>query len=143
MRYFYLAALALLTAPLAAAADLKVIQLEQDVRSLERQVQVLSRQLDELRLTTTRAGERPTRSTPRQPVASSDAWLSVANWDRLRNGMNELEVISALGPPTSMRTENDRRVLLYAMEIGASGFLSGSVSLEDRLVVEVQKPILK
>jgi hypothetical protein len=48
-----------------------------------------------------------------------------------------------LGPPTSMREENGVRVLLYAVEIGSSGFLGGSVSLRDRKVVDVQKPVLK
>ena len=57
--------------------------------------------------------------------------------------MDELSVIGALGPPTSMREENGARVLLYAMEIGSSGFLGGSVSLRDRKVVEIQKPALK
>lgn len=149
MRFSRLAATALLIVPhlagLAAADDFKIIKLEQDVRALERQVQVLSRQIDELRLAATRAGDKPSstaRSAP-VPAVSFDTWLSVSNWDRLRNGMTELEVIDALGAPTSMRVEGDTRILLYAMEIGASGFLSGSVSLQDRQVVEVQKPVLK
>ena len=56
--------------------------------------------------------------------------------------MSELEVIDLLGAPTSMRAEGDARVLLYAMEIGSSGFLRGSVTLRDRAVVEVQQPTL-
>ena len=35
------------------------------------------------------------------------------------------------------------RLLLYAMEIGSSGFLDGSVTLRDRMVVDVQKPVLR
>ena len=57
--------------------------------------------------------------------------------------MSELEVIGALGPPTSMREEGGTRVLLYAMEIGASGFLGGSVKLRERAVVEVAQPTLQ
>jgi hypothetical protein len=57
--------------------------------------------------------------------------------------MSELEVISLLGPPTSMRTTDGQRVLLYAMEIGASGFLSGRVNMRDRVVLEVQSPVLR
>ena len=45
--------------------------------------------------------------------------------------MSELEVIGLLGPPTSMREEGDARVLLYALEIGASGFLGGSITLRE------------
>ena len=57
--------------------------------------------------------------------------------------MSELEVIGVLGPPTSMRQEGDARVLLYAMEIGSSGFLGGSVEFRDRKVSETFKPALK
>ena len=57
--------------------------------------------------------------------------------------MSELEVIGVLGQPTSMRQDGDTRVLLYAMEIGSSGFLGGSVELKDRAVTAVNKPVLK
>ena len=57
--------------------------------------------------------------------------------------MSELDVISTLGPPTTIREESGSRVLRYAMEIGSSGFLGGSVTLRDRVVVEVRKPALQ
>lgn len=127
-----------------AVDDFRVIKLEQDVRNLERDVRELSRQVDELSAQLSRAGDRgPSRRTsaPSQPASSS--WLVAANWDRIRAGMNELEVIDILGPPSSMRIEDGDRVLLYAMEIGTDGFLSGSVTLRERKVVEVAKPVLK
>lgn len=57
--------------------------------------------------------------------------------------MSELEVIGTLGPPTSMRDEGGARVLLYAMEIGSTGYLGGSVTLRDRAVSEVRQPVLQ
>jgi hypothetical protein len=57
--------------------------------------------------------------------------------------MSELEVIGILGPPTSLRQEGDARVLLYAMEIGVTNFLGGSVEFRDQAVSEVHKPTLK
>jgi hypothetical protein len=130
------------TPVLAAADDLKVAQLEQDVRDLKRQVLALSRQLDEIR---NRPGSPPPRvaQTPHAAPANHDAWVDAAKWQRLRVGMSELEVLGLLGPPTSMRDENGARLLLYAMEIGASGYLSGSVSLRERIVSGIQKPELK
>lgn len=126
-----------------AADDFKVIKLEQDVRNLERQVQTLARQLDDLKSQLSRSGDRPVVMTSPSPGSAGGAWLDASKWQRLKPGMSELEVITLLGPPSSMREENGARVLLYAMEIGSSGFLSGSVSLRDRAVVEVQKPVLK
>jgi cell division septum initiation protein DivIVA len=145
--------LALLAAPLLATNALaqddvtyRLMKLEQDVRNLERQVQTLTRQLDELRQQSARAGERgapDTRPAAAPAAASSTAWLEAARWDRLRKGMSEMEVIGILGPPSSMRQEGDARVLLYAMEIGAANFLSGSVEFRDQAVSEVHKPALR
>jgi hypothetical protein len=136
-------ALCLLTTG-AAADDFKVIKLEQDMRNLERQVQGLTREVADLRARLARSREQRTLSRAAgQPAPSSFDWLSAENWDRVRPGVSELEVISILGPPTSMRPAEGGRVLLYAMEIGANGFLSGSVTLKDQEVAAVEKPTLK
>jgi hypothetical protein len=130
--------------PQAAEDPFRVIKLEQDMRNLERQVQTLQRQLDEIRAQLGRSGDRAARPAIQGPATpGSQAWLNAASWDRVRNGMSELEVISLLGPPTTMRQEDQTRVLLYAMEIGSTGFLSGSVSLQNRAVTEVSRPVLK
>lgn len=147
MRPALLFAVALLAiAGLAAADDFKVIKLEQDVRNLEREVQTLNRQIEELRNQIEHSGDRASLRVPNPPPVASPplpSWLDVSNWNRVRPGMEELTVIETLGAPTSMREEKGARVLLYAMEIGSSGFLGGSVTLRDRKVVEVQKPVLK
>ena len=130
----------------AYADDFKVIKLEQDVRNLERQVQDLSRELDEVRRNARTTGARSTaKDAAREGVHhTSNDWLSADNWKRVRPGMSELEVIDLLGPPTSLRGDaNSGRTLLYAMEIGSSGFLSGSVRLNERKVVDVEIPTLK
>jgi hypothetical protein len=143
-----LMALLLIAAAHGAAAqdDYKVIKLEQDMRNLERQVQELSRQLGDAQRQIAQLGGRPVTRTDRSAPAAVDSstpWLDVENWDRLRQGMTELQVIELLGPPTSMRAEGDARTLFYAMEIGSNGFLSGTVRLEGRKVANVQKPTLR
>jgi hypothetical protein len=148
MRYPFFALLGVLLSLGAVAADddtYRLMKVEQDVRNLEREVQTLTRQLDELRQQQSRAGERGSspRSSSAPAVASSTAWLEASRWDRLRTGMSELEVIGLLGAPTSMRQEGDTRVLLYALEVGSSGFLGGSIELKDRAVTAINKPVLK
>jgi hypothetical protein len=143
MRYLILAPLLALISAFARADDFKIIKLEQDVRNLERQVGTLSRQIDELRVRLSRSGERPVSAPSSAAEPPSSAWLVASNWDRIRTGMGELEVIEALGPPASIRVEDDGRVLLYALEIGPNGFLSGSVTLKETQVVEVERPTLK
>jgi hypothetical protein len=148
MRYPLLALLLLLGQSVLAADDVtyRLMKVEQDVRNLERQVQTLTRQVDELKQQLSRAGDRSSpaeRSSSTSAATSSTAWLEAARWDRVRTGMSELEVIGVLGPPTSMRQEGDARVLLYAMEIGSTGFLGGSVEFRDRAVTAVNEPVLK
>ena len=126
-----------------AADDPRVTRLEQDVRALQRDLQALTRQIQQLQLQTSRPGIDGRSPPPPAPIVTGPTWLDAGNWRRLRTGMSELEVIGALGPPTSIREENGTRELLYAMEIGTSAFLAGSVLMRDRAVIEVRIPTLK
>ena len=129
----------------AAADDLKVSQLEQDVRNLQRQVQAQAQLLEELRMRLVSRPEQALPPAPMQPAAAAAGthWVDASRWQQLRTNMSELAVIRLLGPPTAMRSLDGARLLLYAMEIGTSGFLSGSVTLRDRVVVAIEKPVLK
>ena len=128
--------------PLTAAADdLRVNQLEQEVRRLERQVMALSRRLDEIQRPSFAPG-RPAAPPPAAQAPGSE-WIDAAKWRRVKPGMSEIDVIGLLGPPTSMRDENGERALLYALEVGTGGFLGGSVTLRDRVVTRVQTPVLR
>jgi hypothetical protein len=129
--------------PAIAQDDFKLIKVEQDVRNLERQVGDLNRQVDELRRELGDRRTSSTRSGRSAAQAPSTQWINGAAWERVRAGMDELQVIDVLGPPTSMRVEGDARTLLYALEIGSSGFLSGSVTLKEKKVSQVEKPALK
>ena len=136
----------LLAAPLTAVAadDFKVSQLEQDVRELQRQLQAQARQIAALQSQLTRPGEPLRLPAPgaAEPVTDT-SWIDAAKWQRVSAGMKELEVVTLLGPPTTMRVNAGTRVLLYATEVGSSGFLGGSVTLRDGVVVEVKKPVLQ
>jgi hypothetical protein len=147
MARVFLALLLLTPLGASAAEDARFSYLEQEIRNLQRQVQVLTRQLDEIRNRPGRSEiARPGAVLPKGGTAPADdlpRWVDASLWRNLRPGMNELEVIGALGPPTSMREDGGDRVLFYAMEIGASGFLGGSVKLHERTVVEVAQPALQ
>jgi outer membrane murein-binding lipoprotein Lpp len=128
-----------------AADDFKVSQLEQDVRDLQRQVQALASQIEAQRSApAASAGVEASGRVRNLPgAAATPTWVDAAKWLRIQPGMGELEVLGILGPPTSMRPQQGDRVLFYALEIGASGFLVGSVTLRDRSVASVQRPTLQ
>jgi hypothetical protein len=135
---------ALLLLPMAAGAadDTRISFLEQEVRNLQRQVQALSMQMNDLQRRPDRLSAPHAAASTAAPP-SSDAWIDADKWKRVHRGMSELEVIELLGPPTSMRAEQGARVLLYALEVGSSGFLGGSVRIRDRVVDEVKTPTLQ
>ena len=146
MRGIYGGLLLALCLPCTAADNFKVIEMEQDVIELERRVEELSRQVAQLQQRNAAAATRPEASVGcPAAMADSPAWLSAANWGRVRPGMSEFEVIDILGPPSSVRgaPESESRALMYALEIGSSAFLSGRVDLKDRRVIEVQVPALR
>jgi outer membrane murein-binding lipoprotein Lpp len=142
MRKLPLLMLTMLSVP-AGAQDARVSFLEQEVRNLNRQVQVLTQQVEALRSQGARIPAAAAVPQVRTPSPDLPSWVSAAKWRQLHTGMSELEVVGTLGPPTSMRDEEGARVLLYAMEVGASGFLGGSVTLRERAVVEVRQPVLQ
>jgi hypothetical protein len=80
-----------------------------------------------------------------QRYEESTVWLASANWDRVKRGMKELDVIAVLGRPTSARTDADGkiRVLLYALELGPDSALAGNVRLDDSGVIEINKPTIR
>jgi hypothetical protein len=128
---------------LFAADDLKVAQLEQEVRYLQRELSRLSQEVETLRAQLSRMGVPAAQTPATRPQSTNSLWLDISRWQRVIPGMSELQVIELLGSPTSMRGEIAERELLYAMEIGGAGFLGGGVTLRNRIVVSVKIPVLQ
>ena len=146
--------LSVLAAARAHSQDAATVLLQQDVLELKRVNQQLERRIETLErelasqggAAAGAAGARaaPTGGNPLPGSPANLSWMNNADWDRLKTGTPELEVIRILGVPNSLRNAADgRQVLYYALEIGTGSFLSGSVTLADHRVVEVQKPTLK
>lgn len=136
-------------APAWSQDELRVRQLENEVSRLQRELDAQSRRIDELERNTRSAGANLTPAPPgaarRSSAESSPAWLVSTNWDRIRPGMKELDVIALLGRPTSVRTDPDGKThsLLYALELGPTAVLAGSVRLNASGVSEITKPTLR
>lgn len=136
---------------MATGQDFRTARLEQDVQQLQREVLTLSQLVSQLRARVEGPGTAPpspsltpgTAPAAAAPLTPVPRWVDASRWQRVCAGMAELEVLGELGPPSSMRMEGGERVLLYALEIGRSGFLAGSVRLRDRAVTAVETPTLK
>ena len=138
-----------LATPLAIAApidEFRLSDIEQKIRDLETLTREHTRQLSELQ--SPRSGGRNT-AAPTSGTTTNDSrdlrWVNVASWNRIKPGMSELQVVELLGAPTQMRIADDgqSRQLLYALEIGRSGYLGGRITFSKGMVTAVELPMLK
>lgn len=126
--------------------EFRVSDLEQKIRNLETASREQARQIAELQQQV--HGNRPTTTAKGGAIGTThiteQRWLSLANWQKIKPGMSELQVVELLGAPTQLRVSDDRssRTLHYAMEIGTSGFLSGKVILVAGHVTVIEIPSL-
>ena len=141
---------ALCALPAWSQDDLRVRQLENEVSRLQRELDAQSRRIDDLERNNTRGpGVVSAPAAPdaiRRSTESSPAWLVSANWDRIRTGMRELEVIALLGRPTTVRAdpEGKTRALMYALELGSNAVLAGNIRVnESGGVSQINKPSLR
>lgn len=130
--------------PVASAEDIRVEQLRQDVAELNRVVREQARKIETLEREIARLKSAATCGRPRSGTDESGesglAWVSSAPWKKLRAGMAESEVIALLGPPTAVRGDGQAsKTLLYTLELEGTGFLSGSVMLENARVREISE----
>src|SRR5262245_7792280 len=137
---------AMLAAPAFAQDDLRVRQLENEVMRLQREIDAQNQRIERLESSARVSGSMPPPVTTSPRAAdSSPAWLVGTNWDKLRTGMKELDVIALLGRPTSVRTDDSARThtMFYALELGPSQFLTGNVRFGDAGVAEINRPTLR
>jgi hypothetical protein len=126
--------------------EFRISGIEQQIRDLQSAVREQARQIAELQQRNMGSNNVPNVSPTTNTVTSGgeQRWLSAANWQKLAPGMSELKVIELLGAPTQIRNDTDgSRQLLYAMEIGRSGFLSGKVITQNGVVRNIELPSLR
>jgi hypothetical protein len=134
--------------PTAGADEVRIEQLRQDVRELNRVVREQARQIERLEREIERLKAASTAGRPRSAqTAAADLevpWLASGRWKKVVEGMSEAEVVALLGPPTAVRGEPPAsKTLLYTLELEGTGFLSGSVRLENGRVQEISEPQLR
>ena len=135
--------------PARAQDELRVRQLENEVSRLQRELDAQSRRIDDLERNSRGAAASSLSPAPpdavRRDAESSPAWLLTTNWDRIKPGMKDVDVIALLGRPTTVRPDPDGKghSLMYALELGPNAVLAGNVRLDESGVAQVTKPTLR
>lgn len=73
--------------------------------------------------------------------AETPAWYRPANWNLIKTGMSEAQVVAILGTPTSVDSSIDKRTLLYTPDMKSTSPLKGSVTLIDDRVSAMTPPV--
>jgi hypothetical protein len=79
-------------------------------------------------------------SLPSRIPSEIPPWHRASNWTLIKAGMSEAQVVEILGPPTSVDTSIDTRILLYAPDSNSTSTLKGSVTLTDDRVTAMVPP---
>lgn len=77
---------------------------------------------------------------PKPIPAPTPAWTSASNWNLIKAGMSEAQVVDLLGPATRVQSVTDSRTLFYEPDPRSSSTLSGSVTLKDDRVIAMSPP---
>jgi hypothetical protein len=107
--------------------DLKQSVAEQDKRiaELEKAVKILQAALIPV---------------PKPIPANTPPWRSPSSWNQIKTGMPEAQVVEILGPPTSVQSVTDSRILFYQPDAHSTSSLSGTVTLMDDRVIAMSPP---
>lgn len=148
LQYIIALILVVTVAPVFAQPSERVRQLEQEINFLKntvadqgRRIELLERQLLG-KPSATGSSSSPAAAQFRTPSSVAFPWHDKNAWDRVKHGMSEAQVVSILGPPTSVNVMGSYRTLLYRGDVPGSGSVSGNVMLtgEDR-VLYVNTPV--
>ena len=112
----------------------RIRQLEDDVKLLKQSIVKQGNRIDTLERSLSNYNKNlPTVSD------TSDGWHNLINWQSIKHGMSERQVISILGQSTSFIDVLTMRTIYYRGKINGS-FVSGNIVLDDDRVVAVSIP---
>jgi hypothetical protein len=116
----------------------RIAELEKTIINYESRIAALEVELAQLKVIL--GIQSSTKESPRAILNASIGWKESSNWEKIKNGMSEKQVIAILGKPTSI-SDGVFRILYYQGEVPGSGYVSGNVKLTDDRVYLLEKPV--
>ena len=113
----------------------RIRQLEDDVKLLKQSIVKQGNRIDTLERSLSNYNKNlPTESD------TSDGWHNLTNWQSIKHGMSERQVISILGQSTSSIGLLPIRTIYYRGKVNGS-FVTGNIVLDDGRVMAVSIPM--
>ncbi len=115
---------------LAQARDPRVDKLTTETAELKRTVADQDRRIADLERMV-KMLQSTVAPLPAPIPSPTPAWTQASNWNRIKPGMSQAQVVEILGPPTREQSAIDMRTLYYEAGPHSTLTLTGSVSLTD------------
>jgi len=113
----------------------RIRQLEDDVKLLKQSIVKQGNRIDTLERSLSNYNKNlPTESD------TSDGWHNLINWQSIKHGMSERQVISILGQSTSSIGLLPIRTIYYRGKVNGS-FVTGNIVFDDGRVMAVSIPM--
>ena len=113
---------------MAQTRDPRVDELTKETAALKRTIADQGARIAELEKAV-KALQTAAPPLPSRIPAEIPPWHRASNWALIKAGMSEAQVVEILGPPTSVDTSIDTRILVYAPDARSTSTLKGSVTL--------------
>ena len=119
----------------------RIRQLEDDVKILKQSIVKQGNRINTLerQLSTTISPSNYNNKLPTEGDTSG-GWHNLTNWQRIKHGMSERQVISILGQSTSFTSLLPNRTIYYRGKVNGS-FVTGNIDFEDDRVMRVHIPL--
>jgi hypothetical protein len=125
----------------AQTRDPRVDELTKEMAQLKQRITDQEARIAELERAVKSLQSAAPPSMPAPIPSPTPPWHRPASWNQIKTGMSEAEVVSILGPPTSVDSSIDQRTLLYAPDSKSTSTLKGSVTLIDDRVSAMTPPV--
>lgn len=118
----------------------RIRQLEDDVKILKQSIVKQGNRIDilERQLSTTISPFNYNKNLPTEGDTSG-GWHNLTNWQRIKHGMSERQVISILGQSTSFTGLLPNRTIYYRGKVNGS-FVTGNIDFDDDRVMRIHIP---
>jgi len=125
----------------AQARDPRVDELTKETAQLKQRITDQDARIAELEKAVKFLQSAAAPQKPEPIPGPTPAWHRPASWNLIKTGMSEAQVVSVLGPPTSVDSSIDQRTLIYAPDSRSTSTLKGSVTLIDDRVSAMTPPV--
>jgi len=115
----------------------EIISLKQAINELNTRIEKLEKIFNNIEISESKTSQSYSSVSHKNQLP----WHNKKNWEKIRDGMSESQVISILGEPTSKKDVGSYKTIFYQGEVSGSGFVSGNIKFDEDRVWGINIPV--